>query len=158
MLNNSRIIFTLACAALLLCMAADGFALQTKTRKSQGNNYGLELNLGSTVFAGTSEYPRGSGNAIPTYEGGWGHFLSVARDLNGDGYAEDTLFGGSRGRTVYGNRGSLEAMDLVLEGVAAGHRLDQWMGRVENNEVWSSLDPDNLARWPAEFRCCPRLK
>ncbi|MFH1069320.1 MAG: hypothetical protein V1794_06820, partial [Candidatus Glassbacteria bacterium] len=152
MLKRSRIILTLASVALALCLAADGFALQTKTRKSQGNNFGFEMNLGSTVFAGTSEYPRGSGNDIPTYEGGWGHFLSITRDRNGDGSAEDTLFGASRGRTVQGQRGSLEAMDLVQQGYAAGYRLDQWMGRVENNECWSSLDPDNLARWPAEFR------
>ncbi len=152
MLKNSRILFTLAMAALVLCMAADGFALQTKSRKSQGNNYGLELNLGNSIFTGTSEYPRGSGNSIPTYEGCWGHFLSVARDLDGDGLAEDTLFGRSRGRTLGGKRASLEAEDIVLAGVAAGHRMDQWMSRVENNEVWSSLDPDNLARWPAEFR------
>ncbi len=152
MLKNSRILFTLATMALVLCMAVDGFALQTRTRKSQGNNFGLELNLGGTVLAGTSEYPRGSGNSIPTFEGGWGHFLAVARDLDGDGYAEDTLYGRSRGRTVGGRRASLEAMDLVLEGFNAGHRMDQWMGRVENNEIWSSLDPDNLTRWPAEFR------
>ena len=30
--------------------------------------------------------------------------------------------------------------------------MEQWAYRVENNEVWSSLDPDNLQRWPAEFR------
>ncbi|HLA40345.1 MAG TPA: hypothetical protein VJ417_10120, partial [Candidatus Glassbacteria bacterium] len=152
MLKMSRIISTLASVALVLALAADGLALQTKTRKSQGNNFGFEMNLGSTVFAGTSEYPRGSGNAIPTYEGGWGHFLATARDLNGDGYAEDTLMGSSRGRTIGGRRASLEAEALVLEGFNAGHRMDQWMGRVENNEVWSSLDPDNLTRWPAEFR------
>jgi hypothetical protein len=152
MLKNSRIFFTLATMALVLCMAADSFALQTSSRKSQGNNYGLELNLGNSIFTGTSEYPRGSGNSIPTYEGAWGHFLSVARDLDGDGVSDDTLMGAGRGRTHYGRRASLEAMDLVLQGKAAGHRMDQWMERVENNEVWSSLDPDNLARWPAEFR------
>ncbi|MBW7996515.1 MAG: hypothetical protein FVQ81_08125 [Candidatus Glassbacteria bacterium] len=151
-MKTSRIFFTLAAVALVLGLATDGLALQSRDRISQGNNFGLHMRLGSTVFAGTSEYPRGSGNIIPTFEGGWGHFLAVARDIDGDGYAEDTLYGRSRGRTVGGRRGTLESMDLVLEGVAAGHRMDQWMSRVENNEVWSSLDPDNLARWPAEFR------
>ncbi len=152
MLKTKHLLFKLAVVALVLGLASSAPAIQTKSRVSQGNNFGFELNLGSTVFTGTSEYPRGSGNEIPTYEGCWGHFLSVARDIDGDGVMEDSSYGSSRGRSVGGRRASLEAMDLVLEGWNAGHRLDQWMGRVENNEVWSSLDPDCLARWPAEFR------
>ena len=150
--NKCLLLFNLTVVALVLGLASSALAIQTKSRMSQGNNLGFEMNLGSSVFTGTSEYPRGSGNRIPTYEGCWGHFLSVARDIDGDGVMEDTSYGRSRGRTIPGQRGTLEAMDIVLEGFAAGHRMDQWMGRVENNEVWSSLDPDCLARWPAEFR------
>ncbi len=152
MLRKKHLLLNLTVAALVLGLCSSALALQTKNRTSQGNNFGFDVNLGSTVFAGTHEYPRGSGNQIPTYEGGWGHFLSVVRDLDGNGSMEDTLYGSSRGRTVYGQRGSLEGMDKVLEGFNAGHRMDQWMGRVENNEVWSSLDPDCLTRWPVEFR------
>jgi len=151
MLKTKHLI-NLTVVALALGLVSSALALQTKDRTSQGNNFGFQMRLGSSVFTGVHEYPRGSGNEILTYEGCWGHFGSVVRDLDGDGVMEDTSYGRSRGRTIPGQRGSLEAYDLVLEGHEAGHRLDQWMSRVENNEVWSSLDPDCLARWPAEFR------
>lgn len=152
MLKMKSHIFKLTLAALVFGLAASGLALQTKSRVSSGNNIGFQQRLYSTVFGGSHEYPRGSGNYIHTYEGGLGHFLSVVRDINGDGVMEDTSYGGSRGRTVGGNRGSLEAYDILKQGLDAGERTDQWSARVEVNEVWSSLDPDNLARWPAEFR------
>ncbi|MBN2289110.1 MAG: hypothetical protein JXQ83_07240 [Candidatus Glassbacteria bacterium] len=152
MLKLKDLLSKAALAALVFGLASPAAAIQTKSRKSQGNNFGFEMNLGSTVFAGTSEYPRGSGNEIPTYEGGWGHFLAVSRDLDGDGASEDTLYGHSRGRTIGGKLGSLEAYDILKQGYDAGERMDQWASRVEVNEVYSSLDPDNLARWPAEFR------
>ena len=151
MLKTKHLI-NLTVVALVLGLVSSALALQTKDRTSQGNNFGFQMRLGSSVFTGEHEYPRGSGNEILTYEGCWGHFGSCVRDIDGDGTMEDSSYGRSRGRTIPGQRGSLEAYAVVEEGHNAGHRLDQWMGRVENNEVWSSLDPDCIARWPAELR------
>jgi len=149
--------FKLALVALTLGFACQALALQSQVRRSQGNNLGLQFALSSTVlceeYGSYHEYPRGSGNKFMFYEGGWGHFLSVARDINGDGIAEDTAYGtGTRGRTIGGGRGSLEAYNLLKQGYDAGERMSQWCSRIEVNEVWSSLDPDNISRWPAEFR------
>ncbi len=152
MRNAKNHLFKPALIALILGFVCPALALQVKDRTSQGNNLGLQQRLGSTVFDGSHEYPRGSGNYIHTYEGGMGHFLSVVRDINGDGIMEDTSYGGGRGRSIVGGRGSLEGYDILKQGFDAGERMDQWCSRVEVNEVWSSLDPDNLARWPAEFR------
>ena len=84
--------------------------------------------------------------------GRWGWGGQVARDCNGDGTAEDSTYNGSRAGMFDGERNSLEAYDLLAGFAAAGEIMSDAAGRLSTNRVWTSLDADDLADWPAEFR------
>ena len=152
MLRNKIHLFIPALVALILTAAPTAFALQSRDRVAQGNNVGLEVSLSSTIWNGTSQFPKGSGNLIPTFEGGWGHVLAVVRDKNGDGLKEDTLYGGGRARSMSGQNNSLESYSELQALYDAGERMSQASSRIEHNRVWTSLDAEDLASWPPEFR------
>ncbi|HUU28318.1 MAG TPA: hypothetical protein VM123_10940 [archaeon] len=127
-------------------------AEMSNDRMSQGNNVGLEVTTGSTPLCGTHQFPRGSGNLIPTFEGGWGYTVAIVRDLDGDGVADDTTKSSGAGREITGGLGSLESYDLLESLHNAGENMYQACNRLEINRVWSSLDADDMATWPIEFR------
>jgi len=141
--------------ALVVGLAGPAWAIQTQSRMSQGNNVQLDFtdNGAGVLAGGTSMFPKGSGNLIPVYEGGWGHSMAVARDKNGDGAIEDTLYGTGRGRSIGYMNGSLESY-AELEALLTPDFVEPAASadRLEHNRVWSSLDPDDMADWPAEFR------
>ena len=151
--NKMNFFSKLIVVALIFALSGPAYGMLTKSRTSQGNNVQLNIQLGNSVFTGTSMFPKGSGNLIPSFEGGWGHAMAIARDLDGDGAMEDTSNGSSRGRSIYGGNTSLESYDELKALVDGGEpRMDQACNRLEHNRVWSSLDPDDLADWPPEFR------
>jgi hypothetical protein len=153
MQKNMDYLSKLILVALMVCLAGPAYGIQTRDRLAQGNN--LQLNVtctSSSVFWGTSMFPAGSGNLIPSFEGGWGHCLAVARDKDGDGVIDDTLYGGGRARSVNGMNSSLESYAQIEALYNAGERMVNAVSRVDVNRVWSSLDADDMADWPPEFR------
>ena len=153
MQKNMHFLSKLIVAALILALSGPAYGIMTKSRMSQGNNVQLSFELGNGLFTGSGMFPKGSGNLIPSFEGGWGNAMAIARDIDGDGAMEDTSNGGSRGRSIFGGNYSLESYDLLRALYDGGEaRMDQACNRLENNRVWSSLDPDDMADWPPEFR------
>ncbi|MFC1537579.1 hypothetical protein ACFL4P_01995 [Gemmatimonadota bacterium] len=153
MQKNMDYLSKLILVALMVCLAGPAYGIQTRNRLAQGNN--LQLNItctSSSVFNGTSMFPAGSGNIMPSFEGGWGHCLAVARDKDGDGVIDDTLYGGGRARSVMGMNSSLESYAQIEALYNAGERMTNAVSRVDVNRVWSSLDADDMADWPPEFR------
>ncbi|MBN2288980.1 MAG: hypothetical protein JXQ83_06565 [Candidatus Glassbacteria bacterium] len=137
---------------LAVCLASPALAEIRNDRMSQGNNVGLNVTTKTLPLDGISQFPRGSGNYIPTYEGTWGYTAAVVRDLNADGVPEDTAYSSGRGRETNGGRGTLEAYDVLQSLYNAGENMEQASNRLEANRVWTSLDADDLASWPQEFR------
>ena len=62
MLKTKHLI-NLTVVALVLGLVSSAMAIQTKDRTSQGNNFGFQMALSSSVFTGSHEYPRGSGRS-----------------------------------------------------------------------------------------------
>ena len=58
----------------------------------------------------------------------------------------------SRGSHFDHGNGSLAWYDELEALWAAGNKMDEAGSRIEVNRVYSSLDPDDLSEWPAEFR------
>ncbi|MFC1537662.1 PQQ-binding-like beta-propeller repeat protein, partial [Gemmatimonadota bacterium] len=119
---------------------------------TQGNNVQLNFNLGLSVLEGFHYFPKGSGNQIPTYEGGWGHNLAVARDKDGDGVKEDTLYGSGRGRSIPGANSSLESYQELEALFNAGEEMHLAARSHDHNRIWSSLNVCDTEDWPPEFR------
>ncbi len=144
-------LFKLALAVLFICSANQAFAELKGSYTSQGNNLGMYFGRGSGApWNGIIQYPRGSGNIMDPSRWGYGTF--VVRDLDGDGTPEDTVVDASRGGRKQGNVASLEAYAQIEAFYSAGEQMSSATGRTENNPVFSSLDEDDLANWPAEFR------
>jgi len=152
MLKQNSFFPKLAVVALIVGLPYSLMAEMRNNRVSQGNNVGLQVKTGSTPLAGTHQFPKGSGNLIPTFEGGWGYTVAVARDLDGDGVSDDTTKSSGAGREIGGGLGSLEGYDLLESLHDAGENLKQACNRLDINRVWSSLDADDIASWPPEFR------
>ncbi len=158
-----ELLMKLVLLVLAVCLTSPALAEMKNSRTSQGNNVGLNVTThnprsekpglnAETPLAGISQFPRGSGNYIPTYEGAWGYTAAVTRDLNADGVVEDTAYSSARGRETIADRGTLEAYETLKALWDAGESMDQAANRLEVNRVWSSLDADDLANWPPEFR------
>ena len=139
---------------LILILSTPALAEIRNNRMSRGNNVGLTVTtMGLTPLQGIHQFPRGSNNYVPTYEGGWGYTMAVARDKDGDGIAEDTTYGAGRGRQIRGGIASLERYDDILSWYNAEKPMDLVSNLEENgSRVYSTLDPDDLADWPVEFR------
>jgi hypothetical protein len=155
----TRLIFHLALAVLLAGLASSASAEWKQMKAAEGNNLGIVISVdnGTPLYAGyysvskyTWQFPRGSGNMIGG--GGLSYSPSALVDLDGNGSLEDTIIPWSRGNMVTGGVGSLEAIDLVTALSGSGEIMLDAVNRIENNRVWSSLDADDLAEWPAEFR------
>ncbi|HUU29052.1 MAG TPA: hypothetical protein VM123_14685, partial [archaeon] len=131
-------------------------AEQVQQRYSSGNNVGLSVTLGWGGFAGLngtykSQFPRNSGNFLASDRGPLWTGIAC-RDRNGDGLAEDTVAVVDGGAAVVGGQWSIEAADVIYGFAAAGIEPNSRMADLPYNQVYSSLDPDNLANWPAEAR------
>ena len=68
MLKQHSYFTKLAMVALIVGLPYSLLAEMRNNRVSQGNNVGLQVNTGSTPLAGTHQFPKGSGNLIPTFE------------------------------------------------------------------------------------------
>jgi len=153
MQKNMHFLSKLILVTLVMYLAGPAYGIMTRVRSSQGNNVQLEIHSDeSSVFCGTSMFPKGSGNLIPSFEGGWGNCIAVARDINGDGAMEDSCHGSGRARSIPGSNCSLESYAELEALFNSGERMDQAANRIEHNRVWSTLDTDDLADWPPEFR------
>ncbi len=152
---KTRFILLIPALAFLFLVQVDPALAEKKTVKtSQGNNVGLIFGYGRNPMAaydGTfHQFPKGSGNNIFTY--GISYGPSVTRDLNNDGIAEDTTQNTQRGMCFRTAVGSLEAYDVLEALYHTGENMQIAANRVEVNRVWTSLDEDDLADWPVEFR------
>jgi len=158
MLHDRLMFFKLIVVALVLSLATAANAEWKTVYFTQGNNIGLGVSLhtggplgGRYSDIAPSQFPRGSGNLYNV--GNWCFGVCTARDCDGDGTAEDTTANLSRGSASSGNqRISLEVYDQLAAFAAAGEKMDDAAGRVSFNRVRTSLDADDLADWPAEFR------
>jgi len=153
MLHDRLMFFKLAAVTLLLSLVSTANAEWKQTVYYQGNNVGMASTLqwGGPLGRVTKQFPRGSGNLYTIAN--WCFGVPVARDVNGDGVAEDTtapLSRGSEHSTPV--RVTLEAIDQLTAFQAAGERMSEAAARISFNRVWTSLDADDLADWPAEFR------
>ncbi|MCE5271672.1 hypothetical protein LLH00_10365 [bacterium] len=149
----------LCVVALLLGLAATLRAEMKSKYNSQGNNVGITFNqsiVGSAISSeydgsgGDHQFPRGSGNFYRIGRYSWG--LAVATDYDGDGVAGDTVTNQSRGHEWVASRQSLEYRDKILEMATAGEDMEDAASRISVNRIWTSLDPEDLADWPVEFR------
>ena len=141
----------LALAVLVFCFANQAFAELKGSYTSQGNNLGISFSRGSGApWNDITQYPKGSGNIMDPARWGYGTF--IVRDLDGDGSPEDTVIDASRGGRKEGKVASLEAYDQIEGFYEAGEDMRSATGRTEVNPVFTSLDKDDLAMWPAEFR------
>ncbi len=151
-MKRKQLVLQLIClAALLVLTVSQSMGEMLRTRVSRGNNVGLNvvLNWGGPIKS--IQFPAGSGNAITNSS--WGMGLGCVRDLDGDGLSGDTIIQGNGGSTCEGKYSSVEARSLIESLVAAGvPNVGSEMTKPENSRVWSSLDADDLASWPLEFR------
>ncbi|HUU29339.1 MAG TPA: hypothetical protein VM123_16170 [archaeon] len=142
----------------LILFTATAHAEWMQKRWSQGNNVGFCIsNLnggpwGSPTGNKAAQFPKGSGNYWSSLQSTGAWTLVVAKDVNGDGVAEDTLGYYSRNRGLTFGRASLEYSNELAALFNAGERMDQACARIEHDRVWSSLDAGDLAEWPPEFR------
>ncbi len=155
MRKNQSLHVTLVLLALVGLLAAPAPAEMLNSRTSQGNNVGLGFGLGWGGPLGSdngppSQFPKGSGNIIGFYTGGW--TAIATRDRDGDGLAEDTVATVDGGRAMVSGHWSIEAADLIYGYALAGTDPNTKMGDIEHNQVWSSMDPENLQTWPMEAR------
>ncbi|MCE5270123.1 hypothetical protein LLH00_02445 [bacterium] len=157
--KNMRLISHLVLAALLAALAGPASAEWKQMKRAEGNNLGLVISVNSEnpLYAGlysvtnhTWQIPKGSGNMFGG--GGLSYSPNGVVDLDGDGACEDTMVAWDRGCSCKGGVGSLEARDLVISLAGSGEIMRDAVNRIENNRVWSSLDADDMADWPAEFR------
>jgi len=151
--------FKLCLVALLLGLSVNLRAEMKSRYNSQGNNVGISFNMSvvgspmSSEYNGTGgdhQFPRGSGNLYRIGRISYG--INAALDYDGDGVASDTVLNMSRGHEYVNMRQSLEYRDQILSLVAAGEDMESAPGRVSVNRIWTSLDAEDLATWPAEFR------
>ncbi|MCE5272883.1 hypothetical protein LLH00_16510 [bacterium] len=154
MLRHKRCLLGISLLALLLLATGSVRAEKKSVRMSQGNNLGLVFGLDRNILYGGGDnlhqFPRGSGNMIFSYDLSWGP--SVAHDLNGDGVTDDTTQSCQRGMCWRSNVATLEAHDQIEALWNAGENLQIATSRIEVNRIWSSLDADDIADWPVEFR------
>ena len=141
----------LTLVALVVGLANPALAEWKQTYDSQGNNVGMHFSSSGEVCGGSHQFPKGSGNMVSAVEGMcWG--VQVARDMDGDGTAEDTNANRSRGRSFYGGNNSLESYNLLETLYLAGENMANASERIENSRIFTSLDADDLPEWPPEFR------
>jgi len=149
--------------ALIIGMASQALGEVKSFYTAQGNNVGAIIGTGyGGPIWGQTQFPKGSGNFYGTHNDSkwdidsddtrinWG--VSVARDVDGDGAPEDTVYNQHRGAHIYGCNSSLESYSLLEELYNAGNNMFEAASRPEVNRVYSSLDPEDLAAWPPEFR------
>jgi len=160
---NRHLLLIFVIAALLSALASVALGEVKTEYTTQGNNVGAIIGTGyGGPFWGRAQFPRGSGNFYGTHDDSkwnkdsddtrinWG--VSIARDLNGDGVSDDTLYNKYRGAHIYGCNNSLESYDLLSGLYNAGNNMFEAASRAEVNRVYSSLDAEDLEAWPAEFR------
>ncbi|MCE5270471.1 hypothetical protein LLH00_04230 [bacterium] len=137
-------------AVLLVSLAGQSAAEMKQSRTSQGNNLGWDLAVGWCMpwRSGNLAFPRGSTNFITN--GGWTIGCYGFADLDGDGLPGDTM-GVEHIRDQMPNLCSIESHDLIEQWAAAGEIYSQ-SSKIAYARVWSSLDKDELALWPAEGR------
>lgn len=155
--------FLIPALAILICLiGGQANAERLYKRVSQGNNvgFGIQDGWGGPInWAGSNscQFPRGSGNFITNQ--GMQIPIQTVRDLDGNGTPEDTTGTGDGGRAYMGYYTSIWAEPILeaLAAVAAAGGMDMENASSDRsgtdiNQVWSSLDADNLAVWPREFR------
>jgi len=154
MLEDRTFLIKLAVVVLLVALASSSaFAELKSSYRAAGNNCGLVVhtnNYGGPLRDSNHQFPIGQPNFYSTGRWNWG--VHVATDRDGDGVANDTLCILSRGGNVTGGVNSLEAIDLITSLAGAGENMGEACSRLENNRLYVSSDPDDLADWPPEFR------
>ena len=151
MLKNRFKLIKLTLVALIAALATQANAEWKNSYNAQGNNVGMLFRLGwSGPIMGSHTFPRGTANIFKTGRWNWG--IMTARDLDGDGTAEDTMGHPCRGCLMQGMNSSLESYDELAAAFAAGESMDQAANRIDHNRVQVSTDADDLAEWYPEFR------
>ncbi len=149
------IIFTLA---VLASLAGQARAERLYERTAQGNNCGISVYLDWGCPLGwransPAQFPKGSGNLFTNDI--WTVGTACTRDFDGDGAPEDTFVLGSGVRDMMASLCSIWAEDLLAELAAGPIDLESATGNragTDIDQVWSSLDADNLETWPLEMR------
>ncbi len=153
MLEERTFLIKLAVVVLLAALARPAFAEMKSSYTASGNNVGVVVrtnNYGGPLSSNQHQFPAGLGNFYSAGRWTWG--VHVATDRNGDGVVNDTLSILSRAGEVVGGVNSLEAIDLITSLAEAGENMESAKSRIENNRLYVSTDPDDLADWPPEFR------
>jgi hypothetical protein len=157
------LLLILITAALIVGLAIPALAEMKTNYSSQGNNVGAMIGTGyGGPIWGQSQFPRGSGNFFGTHSDSkwnvdsddtrinWG--VNVARDSDGDGVSDDTVYNQHRGAHIYGCNSALESLEQLQQLYDSGNNMFEAASRLEVNRVYSSLDKVDLADWPPEFR------
>jgi hypothetical protein len=151
-IKTRLIMLTLAVSGLTWTLPVKAEVNQSVT--ASGNNVGFVINStgNDLTFAGAPahQFPAGSGNQITTAR--WTFALNCVRDLDGDGSIEDTTNTQSNGAWMRGYTATPEARDLLEAAYKTGIEMKLGASTVGLNQVWSSLDNDDLATWPVQFR------
>ncbi len=160
MIRQSSFFRIITMAAVLGCLANQAVAERLYVRMARGNNVGLGVmdDWGMPLYTSSSmgvhfQFPKGSGNFITNNV--WTIAVGTTRDIDGDGTVEDTMVLGSGGRDQMPYNASIWREEQLRELSTGPQNMETAASSRSGtniNQVWSSLDPENLTTWPLEAR------
>lgn len=162
---RQKLLFVFTLAALICALAGPAQAERKYGRLSQGNNisfpviteWGGPMNWASWALqscgVAAPQFPKGSGNFLTN--DGMQFPVYTVRDMDNNGTPEDTVGTGDGGRAYMAYYSSIYAEEQLTALVGGAMNMETASGirsGTNINQVWTSLDADNLAIWPREAR------
>lgn len=143
-------------AAAVLMLAAGSLSAQESIKTSTGNNINFTINPDSGPWFNQpkTQWPKGSGH----FYGGAANYVragitaGAARDLDGNGTFEDTVFSTQRHREISGWVSTPGQQENIETWYANGNFMGDVTGQTQYNRAYSSNIAADVDDWPEEFR------